>query len=39
MKMIGIDDQYCDTGPYEELLAQYKLQGDQIADTIVKFLE
>ena len=39
MKMIGIDDQYCDTGPYEELLAQYGLQGDQIADTIVKFLE
>jgi transketolase len=38
MKMIGIDDQYCDTGPYEELLAQYGLQGDQIADTIVEFL-
>ena len=38
LKMIGIDDQYCDTGPYEELLAQYGLQGDQIADTIVEFL-
>jgi transketolase len=39
MKMIGIDDQYCDTGPYEELLAQYGLQGDQIAATIEEFLE
>jgi transketolase len=38
LKMIGIDDQYCDTGPYEELLAQYGLQGDQIADTIEEFL-
>jgi len=38
MKMIGIDDQYCDTGPYEELLAQYGLQGEQIADTVEKFL-
>ena len=38
MKMIGIDDQYCDTGPYEELLALYGLQGDQIADTVEKFL-
>ena len=39
LKMIGINDQYCDTGPYEELLAQYGLQGDQIADAIVEFLE
>jgi len=38
MKMIGIDDQFCDTGPYEELLAQYGLQGEQIADTVEKFL-
>ena len=38
LKMIGIDDQYCDTGPYEELLAQYGLQGDQVADTIQEFL-
>ena len=38
MKMIGIDDQYCDTGPYEELLAQYGLQGEQIADTVEQFL-
>ena len=38
MKMIGIDDQYADTGPYEELLGQYGLQGDQIAETVEKFL-
>lgn len=38
MKMIGIDDQFCDTGPYEELLAQYGLQGEQIAKTIEQFL-
>jgi transketolase len=38
MKMIGIDDLFCDTGPYEEVLAQYGLQGDQIADTILEFL-
>jgi transketolase len=38
MKMIGIDDLFCDTGPYEELLAQYGLQGEQIADTVEKFL-
>jgi len=39
MKMIGIDDLFCDTGPYEELLAQYGLQGEQIAATIEEFLE
>jgi transketolase len=38
MKMIGIDDLFCDTGPYEELLAQYGLQGEQIADTVEQFL-
>ena len=38
MKMIGIDDLFCDTGPYEELLAMYGLQGEQIADTVEKFL-
>ncbi len=38
MKMIGIDDQFCDTGPYEELLAVYGLQGEQIADSIEQFL-
>jgi transketolase len=39
MKMIGIDDQYCDTGPYEELLGLYGLQGEQIAETVEKFLD
>jgi transketolase len=38
MKMIGIDDLFCDTGPYEELLAMYGLQGDKIAETVEKFL-
>ena len=38
MKMIGIDDQYADTGPYEELLGQCGLQGDQIAETVEHFL-
>ena len=38
IKMIGIDDQYADTGPYEPLLAQYGLQGEQIAETVERFL-
>lgn len=38
MKMIGIDDQYADTGPYEELLGRCGLQGDQIAETVENFL-
>jgi len=38
MKMIGIDDLFCDTGPYEALLAQYGLQGEQIAETVEQFL-
>ena len=38
MKMIGIDDLFCDTGPYEELLAMYGLQGDKIADAVEQFL-
>ena len=38
MKMIGVDDQYADTGPYEELLALYGLQGEQIAETVEHFL-
>jgi len=39
MKMIGIDDLFCDTGPYEELLGMYGLQGEQIAKTVEKFLK
>ena len=38
MKMIGINDLFCDTGPYEQLLAQYGLQGEQIAETVEQFL-
>jgi transketolase len=38
MKMIGIDDQYADTGPYEPLLAMHRLQGEQIAETVERFL-
>ncbi len=38
MKMIGIDDQFADTGPYEELLGKCGLQGDQIAETVEHFL-
>ena len=39
MKMIGVDDQYADAGPYEELLGHLGLQGEQIADTVEKFLQ
>jgi len=38
MKMIGVDDQYADAGPYEELLGHLGLQGAQIADTVERFL-
>jgi len=38
MKMIGVDDQYADAGPYEELLAHLGLQSEQIADTVEQFL-
>lgn len=38
MKMIGVDDRYADTGPYEALLSQLGLQGEQIAETVVNFL-
>jgi len=38
MKMIGVDDQYAETGPYEELLSQLGLQGEQIAETVERFL-
>lgn len=39
MRMIGIDDLFCDTGPYEELLAMYGMQGEQIAETVEQFLK
>ncbi len=38
MKMIGINDRYADTGPYEALLSQLGLQGEQIAETVARFL-
>ena len=38
MKMIGVNDRYADTGPYEALLSQLGLQGEQIAETIINFL-
>jgi transketolase C-terminal domain/subunit len=36
--MLGVDDQYANTGPYEELLGLYGLQSQQIAETVVRFL-
>jgi transketolase len=38
MKMIGVNDRYADTGPYEALLSQLGLQGEQIAETVIDFL-
>jgi transketolase len=38
MKMLGVDDQYAATGPYEELLSSLGLQGEQIAETVEKFI-
>lgn len=38
MKMIGIGDYYASNGPYEELIAKYGLQPDQIYETTMKFL-
>jgi transketolase len=38
MKMLGVDDQYAATGPYEELLSHLGLQGEQIAEAVVRFL-
>ena len=39
MKMLGVDDHYADTGPYEALLSKLGLQGEQIAETVEKFIE
>ncbi len=39
MKMIGVDDQYASTGPYEELLGLYGLQTNQIVETVKSFIE
>ena len=39
MKMLGVNDQYAPTGPYEELLSHLGLQGEQIADAVEQFLK
>ena len=39
VKMIGVDDQFAGNGPYEELLGLYGLKADQIADSVLEFLD
>ncbi len=39
VKMIGVDDQLAANGPYEELLGLYGLQAEQIAKTVMTFIE
>lgn len=39
MKLIGVEDKYASSGPYEELLGLYGLQSAQIAETIRAFLK
>lgn len=39
IKMIGVDDKFGGTGPYEELLGLYGLQAEQIAATAKAFLK
>jgi transketolase len=39
MKMIGIGDYFAGNGPYEELLAKYGLQPDQIRESVINFLK
>lgn len=39
VKMIGVDDQFAANGPYEELLGLYGLQAEQIAKTVMTFIE
>jgi transketolase len=36
---IGIDDRFAEPGPYEDVLALYGLQSEQIADSVVSFLK
>jgi transketolase len=38
IRMIGIDDTFVGTGPYEDLLAKFGLQPEQIAETAIAFL-
>jgi transketolase len=39
MKMIGVNDQFAEPGPYEDVLALYGLQSGQIAETVEHFLK
>jgi transketolase len=39
VKMIGVDDQFAGNGPYEDLLGLYGLRADQIANTVMEFLD
>jgi len=38
VRMLGIDDTFVGTGPYEDLLAKFGLQGEQIVETAIAFL-
>ena len=38
VRMIGIDDTFVGTGPYEDLLAKFGLQAEQIVETAMAFL-
>jgi len=38
VRMLGIDDTFVGTGPYEDLLAKFGLQGEQIEETAIAFL-
>jgi transketolase len=39
IRMIGVNDRFAEPGPYEDVLALYGLQSEQIADTVVQFLK
>jgi transketolase len=39
IKMIGVNDRFAEPGPYEDVLALYGLQSEQIAEAVVQFLK
>ncbi len=39
MRMIGVNDRFAEPGPYEDVLALYGLQSEQIAETVKQFLK
>jgi len=39
MKMIGIGDHYASNGPYEELIAKYRLKPDQKKENVINLLQ